>query len=495
MEQKDGDFGAFMEKFELLPPHSQQPQQLPLHGLTFAIKDIFDISGRVTGFGNPDWARTHAPAAATSPVVLATLAAGATSVGKTVMDEMAYSINGENAHYGTPTNPCAPDRVPGGSSSGSAVAVAAKLVDFSLGTDTGGSVRVPAAYCGIFGLRPSHGVVSTENVIPMSQMFDTVGWFARDLSTLSRVSNVLLPPPADSIKQPTQFTIPADCFQILGSQSDHTHEILNASVARKFGTMLYTIGTLVISSPKMFPPLGNSLATSPKAKHLLYLLYQLSPMSCDAFKGHQQPMNKYRVSLRLQIILNGIKHYELQFDLCCSSSPSCSLVIFCPTSMIARAIAQRSEFKANHAEWVNTIKPNLGPGIRERVHEAIASEDGPMGDFYTLKTEFKSALAALVKDGGILAIPTVPGSPPKLQMEASALENFRARAFSLLSIAGLSGFCQLSIPLGVREGVPVSVSLVAHHGGDRLLLSVAQELYESLKEETTKAWGLSASAL
>uniref|UniRef100_A0A0D9WY93 Amidase domain-containing protein n=1 Tax=Leersia perrieri TaxID=77586 RepID=A0A0D9WY93_9ORYZ len=84
------------------------------------------------------------------------------------MDEMAYSINGENAHYGMPTNPCIPGRVPAGSSSGSAVAVAANLVDFSLGTDTGGSVMVFAAYCASFGLRPSHGLVSTQNVIPMA---------------------------------------------------------------------------------------------------------------------------------------------------------------------------------------------------------------------------------------------------------------------------------------------------------------------------------------
>lgn len=127
------------------------------------------------------------------------------------------------------------------------------------------------------------------------------------------------------------------------------------------------------------------------------------------------------------------------------------------------------------------------------MHEAIASEDGPMEDFHVLKTEFKSALSALIKDDGILAIPTVPGSPPKLRMEAVALENFRARAFSLLSIAGLSGFCQLSIPLGVRHGVPVSVSLVACHGADRFLLSVAQELYGTLKQETKKAWSWSSS--
>lgn len=133
------------------------------------------MDGYVTGFGNPDWARTHPPAKTTAPTVLALLRAGATSVGKTVMDEMAYSINGENAHYGTPKNPCASDRIPGGSSSGSAVAVGANLVDFSLGTDTGGSVRVPAAFCKIHGFRPSHGVVSVDGVIPMAQSFDTVG--------------------------------------------------------------------------------------------------------------------------------------------------------------------------------------------------------------------------------------------------------------------------------------------------------------------------------
>lgn len=431
-----GDYGTFIEKFELLP---QSQQQLPLHGLTFAVKDIFDISGRVTGFGNPDWARTHAPAAATSPVVLATLAAGATSIGTTVMDEMAYSINGENAHYGTPTNPCAPDRVPGGSSSGSAVAVAANLVDFALGTDTGGSVRVPAAYCGIFGLRPSHGLVSKENVIPMAQMFDTVGWLARDLSTLSRVSNVLLPLPADNtIKQPTQFTVPTDCFQILGSPNDQTYEILNASIAKKFGSHAVDNRNLGDFISNNVPTIGKFIGD---------------------FSKSEAP-----------------------------SVPALSVI-----SYVMRCL-QRSEFKANHAEWVNTVKPNLGPGIRERVHEAIASGDGPIGDFHAVRTEFKSALAALVKDDGILAIPTVPGSPPKLHMEAAALENFRARAFSLLSIAGLSGVCQLSIPLGVRDGVPVSVSLMARHGADHFLLNVAHELYETLKEEAKKAWGSSDSS-
>ncbi len=165
----------------------------PLHGLTFAVKDLFDIAGRVTGAGNPRWLETHLPAQATAPVVTALLDAGARMVGKTITDELAYSLNGDNVHYGTPKNIRAPDRVPGGSSSGSAAAVAAALCDFALGTDTGGSVRIPASYCGILGIRTTHGVVSAEGVVPLMPSFDTVGWFARNSDVFARVGDVLLP--------------------------------------------------------------------------------------------------------------------------------------------------------------------------------------------------------------------------------------------------------------------------------------------------------------
>ncbi len=101
-------------------------------------------------------------------------------VGKAITDELTYSLNGENIHYGTPVNPKAPGRIPGGSSSGSAVAVAGELADFALGTDCGGSVRAPASFCGIYGMRPSHGRISTAGVFRLAPRFDTVGWFARD---------------------------------------------------------------------------------------------------------------------------------------------------------------------------------------------------------------------------------------------------------------------------------------------------------------------------
>lgn len=164
----------------------------PLAGLSFGLKDIFDVAGHHTGFGSPDWLRTHDVAPQHAWVLSQLLQAGATMVGKTHTEEMAFSLTGENAHYGTPVNPAAPGRVPGGSSSGSAAAVAGGLVDFAIGSDTGGSVRAPASFCGIYGIRPTHGRISLSGVCPLAPMFDTCGWFTRDAALLARVGEVLL---------------------------------------------------------------------------------------------------------------------------------------------------------------------------------------------------------------------------------------------------------------------------------------------------------------
>jgi amidase len=163
-----------------------------LSGKTFAVKDVFDIAGHTPSAGNPDWLRTHEPSERHAAVVDKLLGSGAKLMGTTMTDEIMYSINGENAHYGTPVNPKALGRIPGGSSSGSAVAVSAGLVDFAIGTDTGGSVRVPSAYCGIYGIRPSYGAVAVNGLIPLAPSFDTVGWMTRDAQTLLDVGRVLL---------------------------------------------------------------------------------------------------------------------------------------------------------------------------------------------------------------------------------------------------------------------------------------------------------------
>lgn len=165
----------------------------PLAGLRFAAKDVFDIAGHTTGAGNPTWLATHAPAEQHSPLVAQLLAAGAALHGKVISDELAYSIHGHNLHYGMPLNAAAPDRIPGGSSSGSVAAVAARLVDFALGTDTGGSTRVPASYCGVWGLRTTHGLLPREGLVPLHPSFDTATWFAHEARTFARVADTLLP--------------------------------------------------------------------------------------------------------------------------------------------------------------------------------------------------------------------------------------------------------------------------------------------------------------
>lgn len=166
----------------------------PLSGASFVVKENIDVAGQVSTNGHPQWAATHAPAKANASVVDKLAGAGARLVGKTHMDEMAYSLLGANPHYGTPINPAAPDRHPGGSSSGSAVATAAGLVSFAIGTDTAGSCRAPAAFCGVFGFRSSHGAIPMDGVVPLAPSLDVIGWFTRDLGQMASVGDVLLPP-------------------------------------------------------------------------------------------------------------------------------------------------------------------------------------------------------------------------------------------------------------------------------------------------------------
>ncbi|MGJ4925571.1 amidase [Bradyrhizobium sp. HKCCYLS2038] len=191
------------------PPHRSGP----LSGLSFAVKDLFDVAGEVTGCGNPDWAATHAAAEADAWAVDTLLGAGAALTGKTITDEISLGLLGINRFDGTPLNPLARDLVPGGSSSGSASAVAGGLVDVALGTDSGGSVRTPASFCGIYGLRPTHGRISVEGLMTQAPSFDTVGYFARDALTFSKVGSVLLGEEIQGALHP-EIVIASDCFAL-----------------------------------------------------------------------------------------------------------------------------------------------------------------------------------------------------------------------------------------------------------------------------------------
>src|SRR5215216_459201 len=216
----------------------------PLAGLTFAAKDLFDVAGVPTGGGNHDWPTGRPVPTRHGWAVQTLLDAGATLIGKTITDEVSLGILGENAFDGTPVNTRAPGRVPGGSSSGSAAAVAAGLCDTALGTDTGGSVRVPASFCGLFGIRPTHGRLNLTGMMPQAPTSDTTGWFADNADIFARVSAVML---GEAIPGalPTRLIVAVDAFGFA-----------DASVSAALQPIVKRLGALVGSSREevMAPP-------------------------------------------------------------------------------------------------------------------------------------------------------------------------------------------------------------------------------------------------
>jgi amidase len=365
----------------------------PLVGLTFAVKDIYDFVGHRTGFGSPDWLRTHGPAARTAPVVQRLLDAGAHLVGKTHTDELTWSLTGENAHYGTPVNVNAPGRIPGGSSSGSAAAVAAAVVDFAIGSDTGGSVRLPASFCGILGMRPTHGRIPLDGVCPLAPSFDTCGWFARDAGVFERVGRTLLRDDA-AAPPPARLLIAQDALEIAGSTVVHALRSALDKVAALVG-------------------IPETVAVG------------------------DEPLTRWMDYFRF---------------------------------------LQGAEAWAAHGAWITREKPALGPGVKERFAWAPTVAPADITRAATRREEITRRMAEMLGGRTVLALPSAPGiallrnSPPKL------LDELRARALPILSIAGLARLPQVSLPLTQLDGCPLGLSLIAARGNDTLLLELAGKL-------------------
>ena len=206
---------AFMPYPETPVPHAGSG---PLSGLSFAVKDLFDVAGYPTSGGQPFLLALSGIKQNTAPTVQKLLDAGARFVGKTITDELAFSMNGQNAHFGSPINGAAPQRITGGSSSGSAAAVSNRLCDFALGTDTGGSVRAPANHCGLVGLRPTQGRISLQGALDLSPSFDTCGWFTRDVPTFARVADVLLGEDVVPLPDTVRLRVPTDIWALLAPE-------------------------------------------------------------------------------------------------------------------------------------------------------------------------------------------------------------------------------------------------------------------------------------
>jgi aspartyl-tRNA(Asn)/glutamyl-tRNA(Gln) amidotransferase subunit A len=379
---------------------TQGPDYLPalkqgsLDGLSFVFKDLFDVEGFVTGAGNPKWLETHSKAESSSPLIVSLLNAGAECKGRVQTDELAYSLNGINVHYGTPVNPLAPECLPGGSSSGSVVAVAKGDVDFSIGTDTGGSVRVPASYCGLFGLRPTLGQLSLENSFTLAESFDTAGLFSRDLLTLKNVYACLGP---ESQSQTVAQTL-----------------VLDESLSK-------TMGSERLNELKLWADSAN-------------IQLEYSNALQDA----------------------GYKLGEL--------------------SALFRTV-QGYEIIARHSIWLDKWQHTLAPAIQERVVWARTISAQAYQEGKEQQAEFANWLAEqLAGKETLWVLPTTPGKPPKLTTPDADLAEYRSDLMGLTSLAGLSGFPQLHIPMRKLTIGPCGVSLLGSANSECDLIATASAL-------------------
>ena len=367
----------------------------PLAGLCAAVKDMYDIAGTRTGAGNPTWLETHAPVQANAPIIDKILAAGATIVGKTICEELFFSVTGINAHYGTPANVRAPGRMPGGSSSGSAAATAAGACDFALGSDTGGSVRIPASFCGLYGIRPTHGRVDLSGAVAMAPSFDVAGWFAAAPGVFRRVGEVLLGGERVDAKLST-LMVATDAF----AEADAA--VVNVG--------LEVMGRAMNMS--VLPPLRDVQVAG------------------DRFEAWRE----------------------------------------------AFRVVQGFETWQNFGAFVNSAKPQLGPGIKERIAYAATVTAAQAEAARTTVAAARARIRGLVPPGTVMALPTSPCIAPPVDLPAEQLEALRVRVQRLTCMSVLSGLPQITIPAGIADGFPAGLSLIGWAGGDEALLDLACEL-------------------
>jgi amidase len=365
----------------------------PLAGLGCVVKDMYDIAGTRTGGGSPEWLAAEEPASRHASAVQKLIDAGATITGKTICEELFYSMVGVNAHYGMPANVRARGRIPGGSSSGSAAACGAGACDFALGSDTAGSIRIPASFNGVYGIRTSHGRVDLTGAMAMAPTFDAGGWFAGGAGVLRRVGRVLLKGEAVGVPV-TRVLIAKDAFKIV----DETV----AAVCEAF----------------------------------------LARCSRDLQKPEE--------------VVAG----PVGFDAWCEGF----------------RLVQAREVWETFGDFVTKHRPQLGPGIKERIAFAasVTAEQAAAGR--TAVEAGRLHVRRLLPPGTIMVLPTSPAIAPRPDMDPREMDSFRLRVMRLTSLAGLGGVPQVTLPVGTVEGCPVGLSLMGWYGGDEVLLDLASVL-------------------
>lgn len=370
----------------------------PLAGLTLGVKDIFDVEGYVSGWGNPDRFAEAKPATHTTGAIQKLLDAGARFIGKTQTEELAFSMIGQNVHFPPPVNSAAPDRVTGGSSSGSVAAVAGGLADIATGSDTGGSVRVPASFCGVMGLRTTQGLIPMDHTMPLAPSFDTFGWFAKDAETYEKVGEVLLGKGSDF--KPRLISLPVLDELVLGSAEANAYGRMKNAVAEVLGAV--------------------RAAKQP-------------PFAID---------DLYWVTRRLQA----------------------------------------KEGWASHGAWLSVPGRNVGKAIYERYVFGKTVTDEQAAEDKAMRDAFRTALGDLLGDDGILVLPTVPCAAPRSKSTPEEMGAFRERAIRLLCWSGLSGFPQISLPLGTVDGAPFGISLLGPARSDMALIRLGRRVLDNARK-------------
>lgn len=414
-----------------------------LQGLSFVVKDSFQVAGYPTSNGNPTWRSTPPLVApSTSPVVTTLLNAGAKLIGKTVMDEMAYDLSGENVHYGSPVNPAcggASDssrndsvyRTCGGSSSGSAGAVAAGIADFSIGGDTGGSVRVPASFCGLYGMRPSHGSIPTTDSCPLAPSFDTVGWFSQSAELLRLVGTVLLhsnDTPMGSTEPLKNLLLVREAFELAETSA---RKALEDVAERRLSAKL-------------------------RGSHL-----RVQEVRLNDFIGRRCDFAQ-----------------EIKF-------PDAWVTTF--------RTHQAYEVWLEHGAWIKSATPKMGDAVLKRFEAAARVTRSEFENAAECRNKVRSVVRQLLSSDGVedtvLVFPTAPGSAPILRRQAvgdvSGNDDFRMRVLSLTCISGLTGFPEISMPLATNDdGCPLGLSLLGPKGSDERLLALACHISDLLSVKT-----------
>jgi amidase len=407
--------GAFIETF-VVPPTGDGP----LKGLRFGVKDLIDVAGYRTGCGNPMWRETHPAAAVSAVCVEQLLAAAAECVGKAITDELAFSLLGENYHYGTPLNPAAPDRVPGGSSCGSAAAVACGLVDFALGTDTGGSVRVPASNCGIWGWRPTYGAVSVAGVMPLAPTYDTVGILAANAEVMRKAASVL-------------------CG---GKREGEAPAAPNEGKARREPRPPVETAAIIV--------VDDAFAIADAAvRDALRPVLEVVSQCCGG--------NLRRASLA-----------EL-----CRVDRAADLSTWRDTYRFLMG----AEAISCLGSWLDAEQPVLGPMAAAGFKFARGVDRTRLGAIVERRERYCRQLQHTLTPRDLLCIPTAPSvAPRKGELSGDRNSDYYSRTLSLTAIAGVARLPQVTMPLAKADGAPIGLSLIGAHGEDAFVLDVAHAI-------------------